>query len=147
YWLFDLIVSHQVHKSVSKETFQVWDLKRVNGNEFTILATDRNHNKVTIQQIPFSDFPYDLATFWFFFGLRWRDAYKKFLLCKSSFVLSPVIVWQFALLATPIFPRLLCRVLFSAVIFANIRMHCVYASALCKEKAIIKIASQMLFFK
>lgn len=64
YWLLDLIISHQLYNNVSKESFQVWDLKRLNGNEFTILATDGNHNKVTSQEIPFSDFPYDLATLW-----------------------------------------------------------------------------------
>jgi hypothetical protein len=64
YWLIDLIISHQVNDAVKKESFQVWDLKRVNGNEFTIIATDGNHNKVTSQEIPFSDFPYDLATIW-----------------------------------------------------------------------------------
>jgi hypothetical protein len=64
YWLLDLIISHQVHDVVKKESFQVWDLKRVKDNQFTILATDGNHNKVTSQEIPFSDFPYDLATLW-----------------------------------------------------------------------------------
>ena len=64
YWLIDLIISHQEHDEVKKESFQVWDLKRVNRNEFTIIATDGNHNKVTSQKIPFSDFPYDLATLW-----------------------------------------------------------------------------------
>jgi hypothetical protein len=39
------------------------------------------------------------VSFWFFICLRWRDAYKKSLLCKSSFVSSPVAVWQFVLSA------------------------------------------------
>ena len=64
YWLIDLICSHQLYKKVSAESFQVWDLKRVDGNSFAVLARDVNHNKVTSQQIPFSDFPYDLATVW-----------------------------------------------------------------------------------
>ena len=64
YWLIDLIISHQLHADVKKESFQVWDLKRVDKDSFTILATDGNHNKVTSQEIPFSDFPYDLATLW-----------------------------------------------------------------------------------
>jgi hypothetical protein len=64
YWLIDLIISHQSHKDVNLERFQVWDLKRVKDDAFTILATDGNHNKVTSQGIPFSDFPYDLATIW-----------------------------------------------------------------------------------
>ncbi len=65
YWLIDAIISHQVDATVAKETFQVWDLKRVANNSFTIIATDGNHNSVTSQKIPFSDFPYDMATLWF----------------------------------------------------------------------------------
>ncbi len=64
YWLIDLILSHQCNQSVKIESFQVWDLKRLQDNVFTILATDGNDNKVTSQKIPFSDFPYDLATLW-----------------------------------------------------------------------------------
>ena len=64
FWLIDLIISHQCHKAANLERFQVWDLKRVKDNAFTIVATDGNHNKVTTQEIPFSDFPYDLATVW-----------------------------------------------------------------------------------
>ena len=64
YWLIDLIVSHQGYSKVKAEAFQVWDLHRVKDNEFTIICTDGNHNQVTHQQIPFSDFPYDLATVW-----------------------------------------------------------------------------------
>ena len=64
YWLIDLIISHQCHRDINLERFQVWDLKRVQDNVFTILATDGNHNKVISQEIPFSDFPYDLATIW-----------------------------------------------------------------------------------
>jgi len=64
YWLIDLIISHQIHDVVKKEPFQVWDLKRVENNSFIIIATDGNHNKVTSQEISFSDFPYDVATFW-----------------------------------------------------------------------------------
>ena len=64
YWLIDLILSHQYHKNVNLEPFQVWDLKRIKDNVFTILATDGNHNKVTSQEIPFSDFPFDMATIW-----------------------------------------------------------------------------------
>ncbi len=68
YWLLDLIISHQIYNTVSKESFQVWDLKRVQDNAFNIVATDGNHNKVTSQEIPFSDFPYDLATLWLIDG-------------------------------------------------------------------------------
>ena len=64
YWLIDLIISHQCHKEIKLERFQVWNLKRVGDNVFKIVATDGNENKVTSQKIPFSDFPYDLATVW-----------------------------------------------------------------------------------
>lgn len=64
YWLIDLILSHQIYDAVKKEPFQVWDLKRVDGSKFIIIATDGNHNKVTSQGIPFSDFPYEQATIW-----------------------------------------------------------------------------------
>ena len=64
YWLIDLIISHQTNKAVKEEPFQVWDLKREKGSQFSILCTDGNHNKVTSQEIEFSDFPYDLATIW-----------------------------------------------------------------------------------
>lgn len=64
YWLIDLVISHQTNKSVREQPFQVWDLKRVRNNEFSILCTDGNHNRITSQDIEFSDFPYDLATVW-----------------------------------------------------------------------------------
>lgn len=35
------------------------------------------------------------VSFWFFICLRWRDAYKKTLLCKSSSVSLVTGVWQF----------------------------------------------------
>jgi hypothetical protein len=64
YWLIDLIISHQTYFHVNKEQFQVWDFKKVEGNQFSVVCTDGNHNKVTNQEIPFSDFPYDVATLW-----------------------------------------------------------------------------------
>jgi hypothetical protein len=64
YWLIDLIISHQLIKKVKAERFQVWDLKRVKADKFTIITTDGNSNKVSSQNIPYSDFPYDIATLW-----------------------------------------------------------------------------------
>ena len=34
YWLIDLIISHQSHRDINLERFQVWDLKRVKDNTF-----------------------------------------------------------------------------------------------------------------
>ena len=64
YWLIDLIISHQCKKDINLERFQVWDLRRVEGNSFFIYATDGNRNRVARQKIPFSDFSYDAATLW-----------------------------------------------------------------------------------
>ena len=64
YWLIDLIISHQIYAEVNKEPFQVCNLKRVENASFTIIATDGNEKKLASQQIPFSDFPYDIATVW-----------------------------------------------------------------------------------
>lgn len=64
YWLIDIIVSYQGNKSVNSHSFQVWELKRVKDDSFTILATDGNSHKIASQNIPYSDFPYDMATIW-----------------------------------------------------------------------------------
>ena len=64
FWLIDLIVSHQCKKDVNLERFQVWQLERVKDDAFCIVATDGNKKQVAIQQIPFSDFRYDIATLW-----------------------------------------------------------------------------------
>ena len=69
HWFIDLILSHQVYDNVRKESFQVWDLKRQKENCFTAICTDGNHNHVTRQAIPFSDFPYDTATLWLVDGV------------------------------------------------------------------------------
>ena len=49
------------------------------------------------------------------------DAYKKFTLCKSSFVLSPVAVWQFVLSAFLWVQFLLYLLGFSASILAGVQ--------------------------
>lgn len=64
YWLIDLIISHQLHNHVKSESFQVWDLIRLKNNTFTILCTDGNKKRITSQDIPYSDFSYDMATLW-----------------------------------------------------------------------------------
>jgi len=64
YWLIDLVISHQLTKTVRLEPFQVWELKRINNDAFCIVATDGNTKRVASQQIPFSDFRYDIATLW-----------------------------------------------------------------------------------
>ena len=64
YWLIDLVISHQLTKTVKYESFQVWQLQRKSGDAFTVVATDGNEREIAQQQIPFSDFRYDMATLW-----------------------------------------------------------------------------------
>lgn len=64
YWLIDVVVSHQLTKAVKLEPFQAWRLKRVKDDAFHIVATDGNGKEIARQQIPFSDFRYDIATLW-----------------------------------------------------------------------------------
>jgi hypothetical protein len=64
YWFIDVIISHQCKRQVKNHRFQVWELKRINENRFTIIVTDGNHNRIAYQYILYSDFTYDLATLW-----------------------------------------------------------------------------------
>jgi hypothetical protein len=64
YWLIDLIISHQCKWQINLERFQVWNLTRLTGKKFKIVATDGNDIRLVIQQITCSDFPYDQATIW-----------------------------------------------------------------------------------
>jgi len=64
YWLMDIVGSYQTENKIRAEPFQVWELTKVKGNEFEIVATDGNKNILTKQIIPFSDFPFDCCTIW-----------------------------------------------------------------------------------
>jgi hypothetical protein len=64
YWFIDVIISHQCKRQVKSHRFQVWELKRMGENRFTINATDGNKNRIAYQYILYSDFTYDLATLW-----------------------------------------------------------------------------------
>ena len=63
YWLLDLIASHQHRRSVSKEGFQEWTLKRTvceNGHQYEAFMTDGNsHDVIARQKIEYTDFPFD----------------------------------------------------------------------------------------
>ena len=60
YWLFDLIGSYQYN--LSKEPFQVWKLKKYK-DEALITCEDGDGNQLISQEIPFTDFPFDI-TIW-----------------------------------------------------------------------------------
>ena len=64
YWLIDLVISYQHTKAVRLQPFQVWNVKRQKDDAFCIVATDGNEKEIARQEIPFSDFEYDVATLW-----------------------------------------------------------------------------------
>jgi hypothetical protein len=64
YWLIDAIISHQLNPDVAAQPHQTWILKRISGLEFRLYCEDGNHNFVTEQIIPFSDFTGDEVTLW-----------------------------------------------------------------------------------
>lgn len=63
YWLFDLILSHQLSKNVKSEQFQVWKFqKRV--NDWIITCSNGNDKLLVKQIIEYSDFPLNEITIW-----------------------------------------------------------------------------------
>ena len=60
YWLFDLIGSYQY--KLLLEPFQVWKLVKFK-DEAQITCEDGNGTKLLCQEIPFTDFPFDI-TIW-----------------------------------------------------------------------------------
>jgi hypothetical protein len=64
YWLIDLVISHQLNKAVQLQPFQVWELSRQKDDAFIVVASDGNEKQIASQQIPFSDFRFDIATLW-----------------------------------------------------------------------------------
>ena len=63
YWLMDAIASYQGRGKLIGETFQVWTLT-VENTEAVLICTDGNHNELTRQEIPYTDFPIDEITLW-----------------------------------------------------------------------------------
>ena len=68
YWLIDLVISHQLNKAVQLQPFQVWELSRQKDDAFIVVASDGNEKQIDSQQIPFSDFRFDIATLWLING-------------------------------------------------------------------------------
>ena len=66
YWLLDIIAIAQQHDaSVSREEFQVWNLKVHSDRSATVFCDDGNGNPVYTQEIPFTDFPLDEMKLYF----------------------------------------------------------------------------------
>lgn len=63
YWLFDLILSHQLSAKVRLEPFQVWNLLN-KGKHWLVTCDDGNGRIIVKQQIEYSDFPLDSFVIW-----------------------------------------------------------------------------------
>ena len=64
YWLIDVVASYQ-YGYMKGQAFQVWQLsKNKIGNGAKVICTDSNDNKLASQRIPFTDFKYDVCTFY-----------------------------------------------------------------------------------
>ena len=68
YWLIDAIASWQLRPRVRAEPFQVWELTVNSDKSSRLLCTDGNDNKVTVQLIPYTDFPLDHIMLYLEFG-------------------------------------------------------------------------------
>ena len=69
FWFLDVIASYQGQGIYRAEEFQVWNLKRTEGDRFIVTSDDGNNNILGTQKIPFSDFPYDTFTVWLVNGV------------------------------------------------------------------------------
>lgn len=65
FWLIDQILSLQLVHKVRQESFQVWELVRLQKHTFSLTCSDGNGHPITVRKIPYSNFPYDKATLWF----------------------------------------------------------------------------------
>lgn len=64
FWLFDLITSYQDSERLRGQDFQVWSLKRITDDLWTLTCQDGNHNLLISQVIKYSDFPLDEISIW-----------------------------------------------------------------------------------
>jgi len=65
YWLMDVIASWQHKQAVRVETFQVWTMTVKANHEARIVCDDGNGNKLAVQIIPYTDFPFNWFKLYF----------------------------------------------------------------------------------
>ena len=69
YWLFDLILSYQMRKTIQKESFQVWRLRKNHDESAVVNCTDGNGKFIVKQKIEYTDFPLDTIEVWLVDGI------------------------------------------------------------------------------
>jgi len=69
FWLFDLILSHQMSKSIQEIHHQVWKLKKQPDETWLMNCEDGNKNLILSQKIEFSDFPLPEISIWVLDGV------------------------------------------------------------------------------
>lgn len=57
YWLINDIFDHQRNITVSRHPFQVWNLTVNDDDSAILMVDDGDYNKITRQQIPYTNFP------------------------------------------------------------------------------------------
>lgn len=69
YWLFDVILSYQMHSIIRNEAFQHWEIKKQMQGEWLITCDDGNGNILARQTISYSDFPLSAINFYLVDGV------------------------------------------------------------------------------
>ena len=70
HWLIDAIASWQLEPKVSKEGFQVWELKRTENKKAVLsMIPDINQPEIVTQQIEHTDFPLQYIKLYFIDGV------------------------------------------------------------------------------
>jgi hypothetical protein len=68
-WLFDLILSYQIHNEIRDEPVQTWKFHKISGEvddipNIDISCTDRNHKVLVRQGIDSTNFPLEHIEIW-----------------------------------------------------------------------------------
>jgi hypothetical protein len=68
-WLFDLILSYQIHYEIRNEPIQTWKFRKISGDvddisKIDITSTDGNNKVLLRQGIDATDFPLDHMEIW-----------------------------------------------------------------------------------
>jgi hypothetical protein len=66
YWLLDIIaLAQRYDKRVAATPFQVWKLSVRRDCTATLVCEDGDYNRVTVQELEYTDFPAAEVTLWF----------------------------------------------------------------------------------
>lgn len=64
FWFLDIVSSYQSRSTFKNHAMQVWTLKRIEGDRFSVTCTDGDGDTIVTQNVPYSDFEYDQYKVW-----------------------------------------------------------------------------------